>query len=190
MRKRLYATLTPKHPGSSGQTTTLGDLIEALEQYKVELENKSKEFIERLLDVGISIAESNKGPYGQYIIFTKEIKTGVNGYVGALIARDGQKVVKEWYVKDGVDGYEVSPILMAEFGSGWLSQVMFNIQGVGQGTMPNAKGHANDPNGWWWEDSEGKHHSYGEAPTMPMYHADIAMITQVDRIAREVFLDG
>jgi len=79
--------------------------------------------------------------------------------------------------------------LLAEFGSGWLANISnWNVPGVGQGTMPNAEGHAFDRDGWWWYDTNGnKHNSYGEKPTYPMHAAMVAMMMEVDRIAREVF---
>ena len=181
--KKYYASITPK----SGRGMSINDLIDALEDYKRSFQEKTRQFFNALLDIGISVAESNTGEYGQYIIFEKKITETVDGYVGALIGRDGQKIVRQWNTKEGVDGYEISPILMAEFGSGWLAKVLDNVNGVGQGTMPDAKGHAFNPNGWWWEDEEGKHHSYGEAPTFPMHSAMLGMLFDIDRVAREVF---
>ena len=76
---------------------------------------------------------------------------------------------------------------MAEFGSGWLSEVLFNVSGVGQGTFPGQI-HAFDEKGWYWTTEDGvKHHSIGEKPTHPMHNAMNEMIRDVEKIAVEVF---
>ena len=187
MMKRYYATITPSNKGRS---MSIDQLIDELESYKKTLNRQIELFLNRLLDVGISIAESNSGTYGRYIIFEKKVNVSESEYVGILNGRDAHKVFKEWQTRDGTDGYEISPILMAEFGSGWLAQVLGDVQGVGQGTMPNAKGHANDPKGWYWKDDDGWHHSFGEAPTMPMHRASVQMLVNINRIAHEVFGNG
>ena len=182
--RKIYATITSK--SSSGATKSIKEVIDLLEDYKRNLNDKVGEFVNRLLDVGIETAQANTGDYGQYIQFEKKIE-GTNDVIGVLIATD-TKVLSQWQTSKGVVGYEVSPLLLAEFGSGWLSKVKYDIQGVGQGTMPNSKGHATDLKGWFWKDLDGKkHHSYGEKPTYPMYSAISAMLFEIDRIANEVF---
>lgn len=189
--KKYYASITPK----SGRGMSIDKLIESLEDYKRIFTNNIQIFIDRLMDVGISVAEANTGEYGSYIVFEKHISKTESGYLGVLVAKDSKKIMRYWKSGGGVTGYEISPLLMAEFGSGWLAHVMqshdyrSNTLGVGQGTMPNQT-HAFDPQGWFWKDKEGKtHHSYGEAPTYPIYSAVTGMLFEVDRIAREVF-DG
>lgn len=180
---RKYVTITPK---SSRGSMSIKELIDFLDDYEKNLESKITEFIDKLLDVGISVAQGNTGDYGGYIHFSKKIE-GTDTVQGLLIATD-TKIFSQWKTAKGIEGYEVSPLLLAEFGSGWLANVLYDIQGVGQGTMPNAKGHAVDAKGWFWVDTEGKrHHSYGEAPTYPMYSATRGMLFEIDRIAREVF---
>ena len=172
--------------------------IKDLEKYKQNLHRKSELLVSRLMDVGIETAMAHSGQYAGMITFTKKLSQAISGYDGVLIATDGQKLIKEWYAskKDGlakknVRSYEVSPLLLAEFGSGWLANVLDDVPGVGQGTMPNSMGHATDPDGWYWYDENGvKHHSIGETPTYPMHSASTAMLSQVDRIAREVFNNG
>lgn len=171
--------------------------IQELEAYKKSISYKTEIFVSRLMDVGIKAAKAHSGKFSGMIVFTKELSPTLNGCAGALIATDGQKLVKEWYAskKDAenqknVRSYEVSPLLLAEFGSGWLANVLGNVAGVGQGTMPGQK-HATDPDGWYWYDEQAiKHHSIGEAPTYPMHSASMAIIAEIDQIAREVFKDG
>lgn len=168
----------------------IDNLISKLEEYKNNIKPKTKEFVDRLMDVGINIAKVRLGEYESSVLFEKQIGEE-NKYL--LIARDSEKIVSGWYTDKKLThyrSYEISPILMAEFGSGWLSVVLSDIPGVGQGTMPNSYGHAMDENGWVWYDKDGtKHHSIGEAPTFPMYTAAMEMMQQVDRIAKEVFSD-
>ena len=143
------------------------------------------------MDKGIETAKANSGQYKRYISFRKEVAVDDDGVEGYLIATDGVKLIREWYTdakKTHKRGYEVSPILLAEFGSGWLSVVLDNVAGVGQGTMPNSYGHAADDDGWYWYDENGiKHHSIGESPTFPMHNAVIEMMNDIEAVAREVF---
>ena len=163
-----------------------------VEKYRKSLKTKCQLFRKRLIEVGIDTAKSNCGDYTGMIVFEPQDGNQNTSY---LVATDGQKIVREWYTSrknaeqgKGTRSYEVSPLLLAEFGSGWLSSVLFDIAGVGQGTMPDSYGHAFDTNGWFWYDEDGtKHHSYGEEPSHPMYAASMAMLFEVDRIGKEVF---
>lgn len=183
--KRIYVSLTTE--GS------IDKAIKALEAYKQSLIEKTEELVEKLLNVGVETGQANNGQYAGMILFKKEIIPGSDGVEGLLIATDGKKIVREWKYKGGLKQAIVSPLLMAEFGSGWLSKVLStgdyrdNGLGVGQGTFPGQV-HAFDKDGWWWETPDGvKHHSYGEAPTYPVNSALFAMMFEVDRIAKEVF---
>lgn len=170
------------------------DAIEALENYKVELREKSETFVSLLIERGIEIAKINTGPYAGMISFQKVLNRTDEGCDGVLIATDGKKLVREWYTdksRKHKRSYEVSPLLLAEFGSGWLADVTWNVPGVGQGTMPNSYGHAADDDGWWWYDEDGvKHHSIGETPQYPMRTALLEMMFDVDKIGKEVFGNG
>lgn len=177
--KRIYVSLTTE--GS------IEKAIKALEEYKSDILEKTEVLVERLMDVGIESGIANSGDYAGMIVFKKEIIAGIDGVEGILIATDGQKIIREWKYRGGLKQAEVSPLLMAEFGSGWLAKVLDNVEGVGQGTFPGQT-HAFDSQGWWWETPDGeKHHSYGEAPTYPVHSALFAMMFEVDRIAKGVF---
>lgn len=165
----------------------------AVEEYRKSLDKKCEIFRKRLAEVGVEVAQENRGEYAGYITFTPEAG---DGNVTYLVGK-GEKIHRVWKYKGGERGYDVDPLLLAEFGSGFLSEVLFDITGVGQGTMPGQK-HAFDPNGWHWVDKNPKggiplkdgwysHKSKGEAPTHPMYQAEIAMLENVAKIAREVF---
>jgi hypothetical protein len=186
--KRLYVSLSNQK--------SLEKAIRELKEYKRTLHEKTEQFVARLIDVGIDTAESNCGQYAGLIVFKKHLFTFEDGVDGVIVATDGSKIVREWMRDGSVVSAEVSPLLMAEFGSGWLANVMStqdyrsNTLGVGQGTFPGQT-HAFDKDGWWWQTPDGeRHHSIGEAPTYPMYSAMLAMQFEVDRIGREVFGNG
>lgn len=159
-----------------------------MDKYKLRISEKSALFVERLLDVGIKVAYQHTGRYTGYVEFTKETENGNKQCVGMLIGKDTKPFVSTWILKDGTKRQaEVSGILMSEFGSGWLADVIWSVPGVGQGTFPGQT-HAENANGWFWTDTAGKeHHSIGEAPYYPMYNAEMAMLEQINSIAKEVF---
>ena len=168
-------------------TRSLNHAIGELKRYKLNLESKTQIFLDRLLEEGIRVAEMHTGRYTGYIAFEKDIKVGKKVCVGVLTGLNTKPFISTWKVKGGKKSVEVNALLMAEFGSGWLANVIWNVPGVGQGTFPGQT-HATDPGGWWWEDEDGtKHHSIGEAPYYPMYSAEMAMLEKIDSIAREVF---
>lgn len=166
---------------------SIKNLIDDLKDYRSLLRSRSERLVERLLEEGIKVAYQHVGRYGGYVEFTKEIDSSTTQCVGLLIGQDSKPYISTWKYQGGLKSVEVSAILMLEFGSGWLANVIWNVSGVGQGTFPGQT-HATDANGWYWEDENGvKHHSRGEVPHYPMYNADMAMLTKIDAIAREVF---
>lgn len=185
--KRIYVSLTTK--GS------IDKAIKELEAYKKSLTDKVETFLLRLSAKGIETAVHVSGEWGKYITFRQEINVVGDEVECLVIATDGQKVLKEWYPskKDALNGtnlrsYYVSPLLLAEFGSGWLADVIYKIPGVGQGTMPNSRGHAADAGGWFWYDDAGtKHHSIGEPPKYPMHNAMVRMMNEIESTAKEVY---
>ena len=185
--KKLFVSLTTK--GS------IEKAVKALEEYKSGLVSKTEIFVRKLADKGIETAKSTSGQYVQFISIWPEVNTVGDEVECIVIATDGKKILREWYpskkdAQNGTNkrGYYVSPLLLAEFGSGWLADVMYDIPGVGQGTMPNSMGHAADPDGWYWYDSSGtKHHSIGEPPKYPMHNAMVRMMQEIESTAKEVF---
>lgn len=185
MKRENIINLSLTTPGS------LTKAIERLENYEDEIVRKTEVFIEKLMELGIKTAKSNSGKYRNYLHFEQKLYTyGKYDTIGLLIASDSQKIISEWIRNGQVVSAEVSPLLMAEFGSGWLSQVYFPaVKGiVGQGTFPGGR-HAFDENGWYWKEpgSDMIHHSYGEKPTHPMYAAIMAMVININKVAYEVF---
>lgn len=167
-------------------TKSIDRAIDKLKKYQASLPSRTEMFLDRLMDAGIKVAEMHTGRYTGYISFEKEISGGKE-CVGVLTGKNSKPFISTWKVKGGEKSVEVNAILMAEFGSGWLANVIWDVGGVGQGTFPEQK-HAFDSQGWYWTDEDGtKHHSIGEHPTYPMYFADMTMLSQIDSIAREVF---
>ena len=189
-----------KHLKITLDSKSINDAIRELEDYKQSLRDKNRTFIERLLDEGISVARrtldegnsvarDNSGGYGKLISFSKEVKDGTRT-IGLLVAEDKQKIIAEWDYYGNKKTAELSPLLLSEFGSATLSEVLFNISGVGQGTFPGQT-HASEP---FWRYKEWKDDNSGEwkvgrgvKPTHPMYKADLEMLQKIETIAREVF---
>lgn len=176
-------------------------LSSVLLKYADDFENKVKVFLERLAQVGISVAVANSGVFSRYIVYS--IKHENNNTI-KLVA-SSKPLPVEWYRSSKSDEKYVeiiSPILMAEFGSGHYA-----IQGTGeaaglggQGTL-NVYGHAFDPNGWYWWSEEASqdgvlkkskdgrflYQSDGLPPAQPLHKAVMACIERVEEIAHEVF---
>lgn len=182
MIKRYYVSLF-----GGSKKSTIDKLIDDLEAYKQSLKDRTRVFTEELAKVGIKAAYANLGQYEGSVTF--ESKDGGEG-ITIISGKDKDLILREWFTDKGLTNkrsYEISPLLMAEFGSGWLSVVLYDIAGVGQGTMPGQK-HASDPKGWVWYDEHGiKHRSIGEPPTFPMHNAIVAMLTQADEVAKRVY---
>ena len=167
--------------------TSIQNAIKEIRQYQSDLNRKCEEFCRRLAELRIQTAKDNTGNFGKYISFTYEVKDITKGCKAVMVATNTGIIHSEWQTKEGVKSADVSPILMCEFGSGLKADNPKGIPGVGTGTFPGQT-HAEDPNGWYWMDLDGEwHHSYGVTPKMPMYHASIEMILNIQKIAREVF---
>ena len=179
---KLQASLSQK---------SINQLIGDVKRYQNSLHDKSEMLVNRLLSVGITAAQGNAGAMGKYILFQKDVEDQSNKIAGVLIGENKSVINSVWKTQDGVKKAKISPILFAEFGSGWLSEVLFDdVSGVGQGTFPGQE-HAFDPNGWNWMDMDGHwHHSRGFKPTHPMYIAEMRMLGEIYEIAREVFTSG
>lgn len=168
-------------------TKSINKAIKDLKNYKQSLITKNELFVSRLIDEGIRVAEVNKGFYGMYIIFEKKLDNNGSTTVGCLVGKDAKKLPVTWNYYGQLKTREISPILFAEFGSGWLSDVLFDVSGVGQGTFPDQK-HAFDPSGWSYMTQDGEwHHTRGFKPTHPIYKAELSMLDHIIEIAREVY---
>lgn len=184
-------------------TKELDALADYLDNYAKTFEQKVQTFLERLAEKGIEVASVNGGDFSSYIVYSKKVESGTKVL---MIAKDREEITNSWYASSTSKELRqetISPLLMAEFGSGhYAISAEGEASGLGgQGTL-NKYGHAFDSNGWyWWSDDatsmDGKplnekngrwrFHSRGTHPSQPLHKAVMACIEQVEGIAREVF---
>lgn len=165
--------------------------IEALQKeliaYRDSLDYKMEQIVSRLAEKGIEVAKDNVGNFGHHITFTYKIEQNSKGIKAIMIAKDSSRIISTWKSYGEIKTAEVSPILMAEFGSGAKAENPKDVAGVGQGTFPNQT-HAFDAEGWYWMDENDEwHHSDGYTPTHPMIRAYEEMEKQIIKVAKEVF---
>lgn len=172
----------------------IDNMLKFIETLKKKIEDSTEQIAKELIDLGEKTAQENIPNEWQSNIKIssdkKKSKSKDETKVRYMMTVTDTPIRSEWRGANGkVEGYDVSPMLLAEFGSGWLSDVRFDsMQGiVGQGTMPNAKGHAFDPMGWGWRDLNGEYHrSIGVRPSYPLYRATTAMRNEAESIAEKV----
>lgn len=176
---------------------SIKQMADDLLSYRDGLQNNLREFRDSLANKGIQVAMSSvNGKFGQYIVFTKE----ESGDTVTIVARETSQILAEWlYHGENIQAW-VSPLLMAEFGSGKYAVVWEDSQGnktgtlsdgteIGRGTFPDQRNAFKDE--WRYMDLNGNWHTAsGEKPTRPMHNAIIEIITQIERTAREVFGNG
>lgn len=184
-------------------TKELDALADYLDNYARTFEQKVQTFLERLAEKGIEVASVNRGDFSSYIVYSKKVESGTKVL---MIAKDREEITNSWYASSTSKELRqetISPLLMAEFGSGhYAISAEGEASGLGgQGTL-NKYGHAFDTNGWyWWSDDatsmdgeplnekngRWRFHSRGTHPSQPLHKAVMACIEQVEGIAREVF---
>ena len=181
-------------------------LADELNKYAETYEQKIKTFLEKLAERAIQVSSINEGDFSGYIVYSKEIESGTTV---KMIAQDSHPLTSVWYVspspKAEMRHETISPLLMAEFGSGhYATPAKGKAAGLGgQGTL-NVFGHAFDSNGWYWwtedarltssddvmvaaKNGRWKFHSKGVHPAQPLHKAAMACIEEVEGIAKEVF---
>ena len=155
-----------------------------LKDYEKRLVTKCNVLCGRLADIGISVAKANikSAPLGTHVHLDLKYEHPRNGCKAILMAT-GDTI--------NTPSGSINALLMIEFGSG----IHFNHEqnpkaddyGMGVGTYPGQT-HAFQEEGWYYMDDSGNwHHTYGVKATMPMYNADIEIITNIHKVAREVF---
>ena len=164
--------------------------IEALKsqllQYKDSLPIKCEKLVSRLLQSGVEVSQAriNESPLGKYVTVTTNISANKMGCKGVLLAKGA---VKEQ------DGYEPFSVLLAiEFGAG----IHFNKKPnplissefpYGVGTFPGQTHAYQDTWFYWDENTQEWKPTHGVKATMPMYNADMEIIQNVVKYAKEVF---
>ena len=156
-------------------------------QYRdVELPRKCKEFVERLLQIGVDVSKAkiSESPLGKYVTITTDVSADKMGCKGILLAKGA---VKEQ------EGYEPFSVLLAiEFGSGvhynpTPNPLISSEFPYGVGTYPNQIHAYQDLWFYWDEKTQEWKPTHGVKATMPMYSADIEIIKNVAKVAKEVF---
>src|SRR5574344_1509031 len=165
----------------------LNDLKRQLLQYRDELPIKCEKLVSRLLQSGVSVSQAriSESPLGKYVTVTTNISADKMGCEGILLAKGA---VKEQ------EGYAPFSILLAiEFGAGihynpTPNPIIGSEFPYGVGTYPGQV-HAFQSEGWmyWDEKAQEWRHTYGVKATMPLYNADMEIIQNVVKVAKEVF---
>ena len=164
--------------------------IEALKsqllQYKDNLHIKCEKLVYRLLQSGVEVSQSkiSESPLGKYVTVTTNISADKMGCKGILLAKG---TVKEQ------EGYAPFSILLAiEFGAGihynpTPNPLISSEFPYGVGTFPGQT-HAYEDMWWYWdENTQEWKPTHGVKATMPMYNADMEIIQNVVKFAKEVF---
>ena len=166
---------------------SIQDAIDKLERYKDRLQDKCIAFVGELASNGIAVARANTGNFGHYITFSYEIKDTTDGCTAIVLATETGQIQSTWQTADGLKTVDVSPLLMAEYGSGWKAKPHFNDTRGGQGTFPGQT-HAYEDMWWYWDEKTQEWKpTHGVKATMPMYSADMEIIQNVAKAAKEVF---
>lgn len=175
-----------------GKLSTKGidGIIDELKKYRDSLDGKCEELVKRLADEGIIAAQQNVGHFGKYLMFTVKNESDEGSYKAIVVASNSSKIISQWKTKEGIKTAEVSPILLAEWGSGVKARPPETLEDgtrVGQGTFPGQT-HAFDKEGWYWQDLNDQwHHSSGVEPSMPVYNAYLRIKNKIESVAKEVF---
>lgn len=163
----------------------LNNLKRQLFQYKDELPTKCEKLVYRLLQSGVEVSRSriSESPLGKYVTVTTNISADKMCCKGILLAKGA---VKEQ------EGYAPFSILLAiEFGAGIHYNPTPNPNadkfGLGVGTFPGQV-HAFEDTWFYWDENKQEWRpTHGVKATMPMYSADMEIIQNVVKIAKEVF---
>ena len=164
--------------------------VEALKrqllQYKDSLSIKCEKLVSRLLQSGVEVSQSkiSESPLGKYVTVTTNISADKMGCKGILLAKGA---VKEQ------DGYAPFSILLAiEFGAGihfnpTPNPLISSEFPYGVGTFPGQVHAYQDLWFYWDENTQEWKPTHGVKATMPMYNADMEIVQNVVKFAKEVF---
>lgn len=154
-------------------------LISQLEQYKQELLEKNKIFVERLADLGIPVIKQK--------IMQAQGDSDKNHDTEINVVSSGD-VTTATLTLSGRD------ILFIEFATGiYYNNGVHHPKAAefGYGVGTYGKGQGLDPGYWWYKgDDDNIHFSRGTECTMPMYSASLEIIRQIETVANEVFGNG
>ena len=143
-----------------------------IRQYRKDFETKEQEFIRRLAEIGVSVAQAG---------FSRAGYDGVNDVVVSM-----EKTAKGYSLI--ASGEAVGFI---EFGTG-IRYPEWDGGDVEYTPPPHGtygKGQGKNTYGWWFKQAEGgaARHTYGNMPSESLLTARNQMVEQVTAIAREVW---
>ena len=155
-------------------------------QYKDNLHIKCEKLVSRLLKSGVEVSQTkiSESPLGKYVTVTTNISADKMGCKGILLAKGA---VKEQ------EGYDPFSILLAiEFGAGvhyntTQNPLISSEFPYGVGTFPGQTHAYQDMWFYWDENTKEWKPTHGVKATMPMYSADMEIIQNVVKYAKEVF---
>ena len=158
--------------------------IKELKRYEGRLVTRCNVLCGKLADMGMTVARAKIGeaPLGKYVRLDVKYKNNSKGCKAMLFAT-GDTL--------NTPNGSINTLLMIEFGAG----IHFNHEqnpkasefGMGVGTYPGQT-HAFQEEGWYYMDEAGEwHHTYGVKATKPMYNADMEMLMNIHRVAKEIF---
>lgn len=158
--------------------------IKQIEKYKSDINRKCEEYVDRLAKIGeqVAIQAINESPIGNQITLSIDREPSKMGCKAVLIATGKVHVVK--------DRDPFYTVLAVEFGAGIHynpePNPKANDMGYGVGTYPGQI-HAFE-DGWYYLGEDNKwHYSKGIKSTMPIYKASMEIISQYEKIFKEVF---
>lgn len=164
--------------------SSVDSAIKEIKIYEKQLITKCNVFCGKITELGMSVAKAKIGeaPLGKYVKVDVKYSPFSKGCRAVLFAIGDTKMT---------DYGGFNTLMAIEFGAGVKYNAVENPKadefGMGVGTFPNQK-HAFDDGGWYFLDENGEwKHSYGVKATMPMYNADIKMILNIQKIAKEIF---
>ena len=153
-------------------TKSINAALKQIQQYKKDFAEKEQEFIRRLAEIGVRVAQAG---------FSTADYDGVNDVVVSMVQTSG--------------GYSVvasgESVGFIEFGTG-IKYPEWDNTGMDY-TPPKhgtyGKGQGKNEWGWWFKQSNGAaaRHTYGNQPAEAMRSARDEIVEQVTRIAREVW---
>ncbi len=165
--------------------SSIKQLQKDLQAYQQEVIQKTKELAKRLAEIGVKVAEAkiDESPLGKYVTLKTDITEEKAGCKAILIAT-GEVKQSEGYA-------DFNTLLAIEFGAGIHYNPTPNPNadkfGLGVGTFPGQV-HAYEDFWFYWDDKQQKWMpTHGVKATMPMYAASVEIITNITKVAKEVF---
>lgn len=164
---------------------SIKDALKELDDYKKWLDLKTIELTERLVELGIEVAEEHSvdrggifGTHlmGQYVSFEMKVEGNVHGATRILVGF-GDDVASNVSL-----GRSINALYALEFGTAALGLAPY------KGTNSQA-GHEDDLT-WYAYDEETKSYKLLSAimPTRPMHNAYLQILDSVQSVAKEVFV--